>query len=181
MFFIFYLTFSLGDIAKELFENLFSMFSNNISNILLKYNVSKPLQSLIIEGIISGVGSILVFIPNLLILFFLLAILEDSGYMARVTYIMNEMMKKIGIPGKGIIPLILGFGCSVPAVMSTRILENYKDRLKVILLIPFMSCYAKIPIYILISKTFFPNYSSIFSFFMYVLRNFNSINNCIYF
>ncbi|MNT56260.1 Ferrous iron transport protein B [compost metagenome] len=111
----------------------------------------------------------------------MIAILEDSGYMSRVTYIMNEKMKKLGLPGKGIIPLLLGFGCSVPAVMSTRILENYKDRLKIILIIPFMSCYAKIPIYILISQTFFGKYSSITSFFMYVVRNFTSFSNFNFF
>lgn len=170
MFILFYLTFSIGNIANELLEKLIELIANNSVIILNNMNIDKSLISLIADGIIPGVGSILVFIPNLLVLFLLLAILEDSGYMARVTYIMNEIMKKLGLPGKGIIPLILGFGCSVPAVMSTRILENPKDRFKIMMIIPFMSCYAKIPIYVLISQTFFGKNSSVLSFMMYIIR-----------
>lgn len=177
MFILFYLTFSIGNIANELLEKLIEAIANNSLVILNNMNIDKSLISLIVDGIIPGVGSILVFIPNLLVLFLLLAILEDSGYMARVTYIMNETMKKFGLPGKGIIPLILGFGCSVPAVMSTRILENYKDRFKIMMIIPFMSCYAKIPIYVLISQTFFGKNSSVLSFMMYIFRYNFCINN----
>ncbi len=119
------------------------------------------LQDLLVNGIIGGVGSVLVFLPNILILFFFIAIMEDTGYMARVAFIMDKLMHKIGLHGKSFIPLLMGFGCNVPAIMATRTIENRTDRLLTMLINPFMSCSARLPVYILILGTFFPKYAGI--------------------
>jgi len=166
---VFLLTFYVGDIVKEMFSGWLDIFSNCVNGFLHSVAVNPTIISLIVDGIIAGVGGILTFLPNIIILFFALALLEDSGYMARVAYVMDGIMEKIGLSGKAFIPMILGFGCSVPAIMATRTLENYKDKLKTILLIPFMSCSAKIPIYVLFAGMFFPNHSAIVAFSLYIL------------
>ena len=107
-----------------------------------------PLRSLLLDGVIGGVGGVIVFLPNILILYALISFMEDSGYMARVAFIMDKLMHRIGLHGKSFIPLVMGFGCNVPAIISTRIIESRSSRLLTILIIPFMSCSARIPIYV---------------------------------
>ena len=125
----------------------------------LPYIPIRCLSSLVVDGIIAGVGGILTFLPNIFILFLALAFLEDSGYMARVAFVMDDIMSGLGLSGRAFIPLLLGFGCSVPAVMASRALEHRKDRLKTILITPFMSCSARLPIYVLFSSMFFGKYA----------------------
>ena len=127
------------------------------------------LKSLIVDGIISGVGGILTFLPNIFILFLALALLEDSGYMARVAFVMDDIMSRLGLSGRAFLPLLLGFGCSVPAIMASRALEHPKDRFKTILVTPFMSCSARLPIYVLFSSMFFGKYAMLVCYSMYLL------------
>jgi len=166
---IFFLTFKIGDGVKEVFESMLEICSNYTREFLINIEVGKVITSLVVDGIIAGVGGVLTFLPNIFILFLALAFLEDSGYMARVAYVMEGIMEKIGLSGKAFIPMILGFGCTVPAIMAARTLENKGDRLKTILLIPFMSCSAKIPIYVLFSGMFFKEYAPIVAFSMYLI------------
>ncbi|MFB6343083.1 ferrous iron transport protein B [Saccharicrinis sp. FJH62] len=128
-----------------------------------------PLHDLLINGILGGVGAVLVFLPNILILYFFISFMEDSGYMARAAFIMDRLMHKIGLHGKSFIPLIMGFGCNVPAIMATRTIEDNKNRLLTILLIPLMSCSARLPVYILIIGSFFPEHASLLLLSIYVL------------
>jgi len=128
-----------------------------------------PLKDLIVDGIIGGVGGVIVFLPNILILFFFISFMEDTGYMARTAFIMDKLMHKIGLHGKSFIPLVMGFGCNVPALMATRTLENRNDRILTMLITPFMSCSARLPVYILIIGTFFPENSSLVLFGVYIL------------
>lgn len=166
---VFLLTFTIGDFIKGYFELLLELFSNKVLYILNNIGVGPAVTSLIVDGIISGVGGILTFLPNIVILFLCLALLEDSGYMARVAYIMNGIMQKLGLSGKACIPMILGFGCSVPAVMATRTLKSEKDRRRTMLLIPCMSCSAKLPIYVLFSGLFFGKYATLVALSMYLV------------
>lgn len=166
---VFFLTFTVGDAIKGLFEIGIESFSNLVLEGLNKLNVADRLVSLIVDGVIAGVGGILTFLPNIFILFLALAFLEDSGYMSRVAYVMDGVMGKVGVSGKGFLPMVLGFGCTVPAVMAARTLENEKDRRKIIMCTPFMSCSARLPIYILFSEMFFPKYAMIVSFSLYIL------------
>lgn len=166
---VFFLTFTVGDAIKGLFEIGIEFFSNLVLEGLNKLNVADWLVSLIVDGVIAGVGGILTFLPNIFILFLALAFLEDSGYMSRVAYVMDGVMGKVGVSGKGFLPMVLGFGCTVPAVMAARTLENEKDRRKIIMCTPFMSCSARLPIYILFSEMFFPKYAMIVSFSLYIL------------
>lgn len=166
---VFFLTFTVGDALKGIFETAIGLIADTLSIGLKTLGVSKALESLIIEGIIAGVGGILTFIPNIVILFTALAVLEDSGYMARVAYVMDSVMGKVGLSGKAFLPMILGFGCTVPAIMATRTLETEKDRRKTMLLTPFMSCSARLPIYVLFSEMFFEKYASLVAFSMYVI------------
>lgn len=154
---------------SEIFIKYLDLFSQWTVDSLNTIGMSNIMTSLIVDGIITGVGGILTFLPNIAILFLALAFLEDSGYMSRVAYIMNGIMEKIGLSGKASIPMILGFGCTVPAVMASRTLENEKDRLKTILITPFMSCSAKIPIYVLFAKMFFPKTAPLVAFSMYII------------
>ena len=172
---IFFLTFTLGDIIKQYFEFGFQKISALILHVLQSAGVSKMMTSLIVDGILAGVGGILSFLPNIFILFVALAFLEDSGYMSRVAYVMDGVMGRIGLSGRAFIPLLLGFGCSVPAIMASRTLENMEDRKRTILMIPFMSCSARIPIYVLFSNLFFPNHATIVCFCMYVIGVFVAI------
>ncbi len=167
MAFVFFLTFTVGDALKGVFELGLGAFSDTISTILEKIHTSDWLVSLIVEGIIAGVGGILTFIPNIFILFLALAILEDSGYMARVAYVMDHIMGKVGLSGKAFLPMILGFGCTVPAIMATRALETERDRRRTMWITPFMSCSARLPIYVLFSGMFFGKYAGIAAFSMY--------------
>ncbi len=134
-----------------------------------KYMADGMLKDLIIQGIVGGVGSVLVFLPNILILFLFISFLEDTGYMARVAFIMDKLMHRIGLHGKSFIPMLMGFGCNVPAIMATRTLENKKDRLVTMLIIPFMSCSARLPVYILILGTFFPRDAGTIMLGIYIL------------
>ena len=153
MWLIFYGTFTLGEYPMMLLENLVGILQSFTKDIL----PTGAVNDLISDGIIGGVGSVIIFLPNILILFLFISILEDTGYMARTAFIMDKIMHKVGLHGKSFIPLIMGFGCNVPAVMASRIIENRENRILTMLITPFMSCSAKIPVYILILGTFFPN------------------------
>lgn len=166
---VFFLTFTIGDWLKGYFEIILEEFSFFTGNGLTALNVSPMLRSLIIDGIISGVGGILTFLPNIFILFLALALLEDSGYMARVAFVMDDIMSRLGLSGRAFLPLLLGFGCSVPAIMASRALEHKHDRFKTILITPFMSCSARLPIYVLFSSMFFGKYAMIVCYSMYLL------------
>ncbi len=169
MTFIFFLTFTIGDMLKDYLVEGIDFASNNLAIILNNLNVNEVISSLLIDGAIAGIGGILAFLPNIFILFLALAVLEDSGYMSRVAYVMDSVMGKIGLSGRAFIPLLLGFGCSVPAIMASRALEDPRDRLRTILVTPFMSCSARLPIYILFSGMFFPDYAMFVAFSMYIL------------
>ena len=156
MYIVFYLTFRIGEPLMGLLENTFAWLGTAVSG-LWPVGSESALRSLIVDGIINGVGGVVVFLPNILILFIAIAFLEDTGYMARAAFIMDRMMHKIGLHGKSFIPMLIGFGCSVPAIMGTRILENKRDRFVTILVIPLMSCGARLPIYALIIPAFFPS------------------------
>lgn len=149
---VFFLTFTIGDWLKGYFEIGLEHFSGSVTNGLNAIHTSPMLTSLIVDGIISGVGGILTFLPNIFILFLALAFLEDSGYMSRVAFVMDDIMGHLGLSGRAFLPLLLGFGCSVPAVMASRALEHPKDRFKTILITPFMSCSARLPIYVMFSS-----------------------------
>lgn len=166
---VFLLTFTVGDWLKGYLEIFLESFSAAVTSGLTSLHVGDMMISLVVDGIISGVGGILTFLPNIFILFLALAFLEDSGYMARVAFVMDDIMGHLGLSGRAFIPLLLGFGCSVPAVMASRALEHRKDRLKTILITPFMSCSARLPIYVLFSQMFFPKHAMLVSYSMYLL------------
>lgn len=166
---VFFLTFVVGDALKGVFEIGLGAFSDAVHQLLLNVKAADWLISLVVDGIIAGVGGILTFLPNIFILFLALAVLEDSGYMARVAYVMDKLMGKAGLSGKAFLPMILGFGCSVPAIMATRALEREEDRKKTILITPFMSCSARLPIYVLFADMFFGKYAMAAAFSMYVI------------
>ncbi|WP_346907683.1 ferrous iron transport protein B [Faecalicatena orotica] len=166
---VFFLTFTVGDWLKGYFEIALEWISGGAGNLLEAWHVSSMLQSLIVDGIISGVGGILTFLPNIFILFLALAFLEDSGYMARVAFVMDDIMGHLGLSGRAFLPMLLGFGCSVPAIMASRALEHRKDRLKTILVTPFMSCSARLPIYVLFSSMFFGKNAMLACYSMYIL------------
>jgi ferrous iron transport protein B len=155
MYLVFYLTFTLGDPPMGWIESFFGWSGGVIAGWWPEGSESL-LKSLLIDGIIGGVGGVIVFLPNILLLFLAIAVLEDSGYMARAAFIMDRIMHKIGLHGKSFIPMLIGFGCSVPAIMATRTLENLRDRLTTMLETPLMSCGARLPIYALIIPAFFP-------------------------
>jgi ferrous iron transport protein B len=155
MFTVFMLTFRLGDPLMRVLEIFFGFLGRSIAGFWPEGSTS-PLQSLLVDGVIGGVGGVLVFLPNILLLFIGIALLEDSGYMARAAFIMDRVMHTIGLHGKSFIPMLIGFGCTVPAIMGTRILENRRDRLVSILVLPLFSCSARLPIYALIIPAFFP-------------------------
>ena len=169
MAFVFFCTFMIGDWLKGYFEIGLEAFSSLVAGALATIHTNPMLTSLIVDGIISGVGGILTFLPNIFILFLALAILEDSGYMSRVAFVMDDIMSHLGLSGRAFLPLLLGFGCTVPAVMASRALENKKDRFKTILVTPFMSCSARLPIYVLFSSMFFGKYAMLVCYSMYLL------------
>lgn len=165
MFITFYATFNLGEYPMDWIDKGVVAFGELIERIM----PDGPLKDLIVDGIIGGVGGVIVFLPNILILFFFISFMEDTGYMSRAAFIMDKLMHKIGLHGKSFIPLIMGFGCNVPALMATRTLENRNDRILTMLITPFMSCSARLPVYILIIGTFFPENASFVLFGIYLL------------
>ena len=166
---VFFFTFMIGDWLKGYFEIGLEALSAAVSAGLASINTGEMMTSLVVDGIISGVGGILTFLPNIFILFLALAFLEDSGYMARVAFIMDDIMSRLGLSGRAFLPLLLGFGCSVPAIMASRALEHKRDRFKTILVTPFMSCSARLPIYVLFSSMFFGKHAMLVCYSMYVL------------
>ncbi len=169
MFLLFQFTFVLGEPLAGLIDAFFSWVSGQTAVALGAIAAPDWLASLVVDGIIAGVGSVIVFIPYIFLLFFILSLMQDSGYMARAAFIMDNVMHKIGLHGKSFIPMIVGFGCNVPAVMATRTLETKKDRLLTILLIPFMSCAARLPVYVLFVGAFFPHHRGLVLFSLYLL------------
>ncbi|HEY3370699.1 MAG TPA: ferrous iron transport protein B [Prolixibacteraceae bacterium] len=156
-------TFTLGSYPMEWLNSGIGLLGGTLAN----YLPTGALKDLIIDGIIGGVGGVIVFLPNILILFFFISLMEDSGYMARTAFIMDKLMHKMGLHGKSFIPLIMGFGCNVPAVMATRTLDNRSDRLLTMLIIPFMSCSARLPVYVLLISAFFVSYQGAVLFLIY--------------
>ena len=170
MLLIFYLTFvPIGGTLQGLLESGIDMFVSWLDVQMEAWQVSSWLHSLVIDGICAGVGSVLSFLPLIVVLFFFLSLLEDSGYMARVAYIMDKALRKIGLSGKSFVPMLIGFGCSVPAIMSTRTLSSERDRKMTIILTPFMSCSAKLPIYGMITAAFFPQHAAVVMLGVYLI------------
>ena len=159
---VFYLTFGLiGKYLSDWLELLINWFTDICNQGLIAYGMNPVVRSLVIDGIFTGVGSVLSFLPTIVVLFFFLSILEDSGYMARVAFVMDRPLRKIGLSGRSFVPMLMGFGCSVPAIMATRTLPSDRDRKMTILLTPFMSCSAKLPIYSLFAAAFFPKHAAL--------------------
>ncbi|MDR0743002.1 MAG: ferrous iron transport protein B, partial [Tannerella sp.] len=171
MWVMFMTTFYLGAYPQEWIEQGIGQLGDLISESMPE----GPLKDMIIGGIIGGVGSVIVFLPNILILYLFISFMEDSGYMARAAFIMDRIMHKMGLHGKSFIPLIMGFGCNVPAIMATRIIESHSSRLITLLINPFMSCSARIPVFVLLAGTFFPHYAGTVLISMYVLGIFIAI------
>jgi ferrous iron transport protein B len=164
-------TFKLGKYPQQWIENLVSYLGYGLDQLL----PASIFRDLVVDGVIDGVGGVIVFLPNILILFFFISFMEDTGYMARAAFIMDRLMHKIGLHGKSFIPLIMGFGCNVPAIMATRTLENRNERLLTILINPFMSCSARLPVYILIIAAFFPENEVSILFLVYGIGIFFAI------
>ena len=165
LYIVFFGTFTLGEYPMQWIDWLVARFSDFISSIM----PDSMVKDLVTDGIIGGVGSVLVFLPNIVLLYFFISLLEDSGYMARAAFIMDRMMHKMGLHGKSFIPMIMGFGCNVPAIMATRTIESRKSRLITTLIVPFMSCSGRLPVYLLIVGAFFPHYGSLVLLGIYVL------------
>lgn len=165
MWLMFYCTFRFGSYPQEWIESLVT----TIGVLFDKWLPDGILKDMICDGIIGGVGSVIVFLPNIMILYLFISFMEDSGYLARAAFIMDKLMHKVGLHGKSFIPLVIGFGCNVPAVMSTRIIESRSSRLITTFIIPFMSCSARLPIYIILIGTFFATYSSVVMLGLYLL------------
>ena len=167
---VFFLTFNvIGAILQGILEIAIGYLSGVVDTALTNAGVNEVLHGLIVEGVFEGVGSVLSFLPIIIVMFFFLSILEDSGYIARVAFFMDKILRKIGLSGRSIVPLLIGFGCTVPAVMSTRTLPSDRDRRMTILLTPFMSCTAKLPIYSFFVAAFFPKYGWLVMTGLYVL------------
>ena len=165
MYIMFECTFILGDYPMQWIEWLVDKFGEFVS-----VNMADgPIKDMIVDGIIGGVGAVIVFLPNILILYFCISIMEDSGYMARAAFIMDKIMHKMGLHGKSFIPLLMGFGCNVPAIMATRTIENRKTRLVTMLIVPLMSCSARLPVFLLFAGAFFPRHSGEVLFGMYLI------------
>lgn len=165
----FQLIFTVGNPFAGFMDTGFSAISESVSSFLTEIHVHPLLVSFLTNGVIAGVGSVLVFLPNILLLFFIFSIMENSGYMARAAFIMDRFMHTMGLHGKSFIPMVLGFGCNVPAIMGTRILESDKDRILTILIIPLMSCSARLPIYILFTGVFFARHQGLVVLSLYVI------------
>ena len=165
MFFILWATFYIGAFPQEWIEVVIGW----LGSVVTRFMPDGPLKDLITDGIIGGVGGVIVFLPNILILYFFISFMEDSGYMARAAFIMDKIMHRIGLHGKSFIPLLMGFGCNVPAIMATRSIESKSSRLITILINPFMSCSARLPIYVLLIGTFFEAYAALVFFLIYAV------------
>lgn len=166
---VFFLTFNvIGSFLQGILENGVSIVTNYVDTLLTQAQINVALHSLIIDGIFNGVGTVLSFLPIIVTLFFFLSILEDSGYMARVAFIMDKLLRKIGLSGRSIVPMLIGFGCTVPGVMASRTLSSRRDRQMTIILTPFMSCSAKLPIYAFFTSIFFPGKGALVMIFLYV-------------
>ena len=167
---VFYLTFNVvGAVLSGWLETGISLLSGAVERLLTAAGVSPVVHSLVIDGVFGGVGSVLSFLPFIVTLFFFLSLLEDSGYMARVAFVMDKLLRKIGLSGRSIVPMLVGFGCTVPGVMATRTLPSERDRKMTILLTPFMSCSAKLPIYAFFSAVFFPEHMALVMIGLYAL------------
>ncbi len=164
VFLMFYLTFVLGNHPVKWVEQLFAWTSWMVDTRFAQ----GPVHDLMVNGIIPGIGGVAVFLPNIIILFLLISFLEDSGYMARTAYIVDKLMRRIGLDGQSFVPLVIGFGCNVPAIMATRSIEDKRRRLVTMLIIPFMSCSARLPIYVLFISAFFTSYKSLILFLLYL-------------
>ena len=165
LFLVFEATFTLGEYPMK----WLSWIVDNFAAFIMMSMPEGMMRDMIVDGVIGGVGSVLIFLPNILLLYLFISLLEDTGYMARTAFITDKLMHCIGLHGKSLIPMVMGFGCNVPSVMATRMIENPKSRLITMLIIPFMSCSARLPIYILLIGAFFPNAGSIVMFFLYLL------------
>ena len=176
MLMIFYLTFGpIGGTLQGLLEEGIDIAVNALSDLLMHFQVSSWLHALVIDGICNGVGSVLSFLPVIVTLFFFLSLLEDSGYMARVAFVMDKALRKLGLSGRSFVPMLIGFGCSVPAIMSTRTLSSDRDRKMTIVVTPFMSCSAKLPIYGMITAAFFPEHTALILISVYLIGIFVAI------
>jgi len=170
MLLVFYLTFNvIGAWLQNLLELGISQLSDATEQLMIAADVNEVLRGLVIDGIFTGVGSVLSFLPIIVTLFFFLSLMEDSGYIARVAFVMDKLLRKIGLSGRSIVPMLLGFGCTVPALMSTRTLPSERDRKMTILLTPFMSCSAKLPIYSFLISAFFPGHGALIMMGLYIL------------
>ena len=171
MFLVFAITFGpIGNFLRDAAEWLISdLLAGGLTTFLHNVNASEWAESLVIDGIIGGVGSVISFLPQIVLLFTLLSLLEDSGYMARAAFIMDKLLRCIGLSGRAFVPMLMGFGCTVPAVMGTRILESEKDKKLTILITPFMSCSAKMPVYLLMVSMFFKDRGPLVIFGIYIL------------
>ncbi|MBR1834334.1 MAG: ferrous iron transport protein B [Bacteroidales bacterium] len=165
MFITFFCTFAVGQYPMDWLEALFGWLGDVVGSAMSE----GPLRSLLVDGIIAGVGSVLVFLPNILILYLFISFMEDSGYMARAAFIMDKLMHRMGLHGKSFIPMIMGFGCNVPAIMATRTIEDRKSRLLTMLVIPMMSCSARIPVYVILVSAFFSQYAAFVLTGLYLL------------
>ena len=166
---IFFLTFNvIGSFLSDLLALGIDNLTALVDSALTSYGLNPVVHSLVIDGIFAGVGSVLSFLPIIVTLFFFLSILEDTGYMARIAFVMDKLLRKIGLSGRSIVPMLIGFGCTVPAVMATRTLSSDRDRKMTIMLTPFMSCSAKIPIYAVFSAAFFPGYAAVAMIVLYL-------------
>lgn len=167
---MFYLTFGVfGDVLSNLLSMVIDVITSVVDSALTKFGINPVVHSLVIDGIFVGVGSVLSFLPIIIVLFFFLSMLEDSGYMARVAFVMDKLLRKIGLSGRSFVPMIIGFGCSVPAIMATRTLASERDRKMTILLTPFMSCSAKLPIYAVFTAAFFPKNGPLVMISLYLM------------
>jgi len=165
MWFMFQATFTIGSYPMDWIDAGVKLLGDLVHTAMPE----GALRDLLADGIIAGVGGVIIFLPNILILFFFISLMEDTGYMARVSFIMDRLMHKIGLHGKSFIPLLMGFGCNVPAIMSTRTLENRKDRMLTMLITPFMSCSARLPVYVLLISAFFPKNQGLVLFSIYII------------
>ena len=167
--FVFWMTFSvLGQWLADLLAVGIDSFTAWVDGLLTAYGLNPVVHSLVIDGVFDGVGSMLSFLPIIVVLFFFLAILEDTGYMSRVAFVMDKLLRRIGLSGRSFVPMLIGFGCSVPAIMATRTLSSDRDRKMTMLLVPFMSCSAKIPIYAVFTAAFFPGHGGLVMTCLYV-------------
>ncbi|MBO6116994.1 MAG: ferrous iron transport protein B [Bacteroidales bacterium] len=165
MFITFFCTFFIGQFPMDWIDELFGWLGDTVSSLM----PDGALKDLITDGVISGVGSVIVFLPNILILYLFISFMEDSGYMSRAAFIMDRLMHRMGLHGKSFIPMIMGFGCNVPAIMATRSIEDRKSRLITVLVLPLMSCSARIPVYLILIGAFFPSHAALVLLFLYLL------------